>query len=199
MGDIVSAMIAQKERLSLHELARAYAQDGAFEWVDGRKVKLMPVLANHRVVLRALARWLDGLCLAAGLGEVFTEMPFVRVYDGDWVEHSRVPDLLFFAADRWQAYIAATPDWGDKPFVLVPDFIAEVVSLHDTYTDIEEKVDEYLAEGVRIIWVLDPRRQRVTVYTPDLTERLRMTDVLDGGDIFPGLRLPVRDLLASIA
>jgi Uma2 family endonuclease len=54
---------------------------------------------------------------------------------------------------------------------------------------------EYLDAGVRLVWLVEPRRQIVTVYSADRTARvLTMGDVLEGGDVLPGFALPLADL-----
>jgi hypothetical protein len=45
------------------------------------------------------------------------------------------------------------------------------------------------------VWVVEPRRRRVTIYTSDRTARvLRDHDVIDGGDVLPGFKLSLPDL-----
>lgn len=65
---------------------------------------------------------------------------------------------------RIQAYKAADPDWRKKPFVIVPDLGIEVISPGDSYIDVDEKVERYLSEGVKLVWVMNPRNRSVTVY-----------------------------------
>jgi Uma2 family endonuclease len=118
----------------------------------------MPNVALHQWVLRAIFRALDQLCAAHGLGEVFFEGPFVEMYGSQWVKGSRTPDLMFFSAARWAQYTAEMANWPGKPFVLIPDLAVEVVSPNDSYVELEEKVDEYIAKGIALIWVIDPQR-----------------------------------------
>jgi Uma2 family endonuclease len=68
-----------------------------------------------------------------------------------------------------------------------------VISPGDTYTEVEEKVREYLDAGVKAVWVVNPRRKTVTVYLL-LTEITILTeqDVLDGGAVVPGASLQGR-------
>jgi Uma2 family endonuclease len=44
-----------------------------------------------------------------------------------------------------------------------PDLAIEVVSPGDTYTEVEEKVHEYLETGAKVVWVVNPRRKTVTI------------------------------------
>ena len=76
-----------------------------------------------------------------------------------------------------------------------PDLVVEVISPDDLYTEVDEKVAEYLEHGARLVFVVNPRRRTVARHRPGepvctLTEH----DVLDGEDVVPGWSLPVRDL-----
>ncbi len=60
------------------------------------------------------------------------------------------------------------------------------------------KIDLYLADGVRMAWVMNPQRIKVSVYTPtpDKPRTKQQTnlfsgDTLTGGDIIPGFEMPV--------
>jgi Uma2 family endonuclease len=121
-------------------------------------------------------------------------MPVVVEDKPNWVKGSRVPDLMIYDKARWEEYKANTPDWGDKPFVLVPDLCVEVISPTDKYSDVDAKVAGYLRDGVRLVWVFDPREKAVNVHTSSGSIRLTRTDMLDGGEVLPGFKLPLSDL-----
>ncbi len=58
-------------------------------------------------------------------------------------------------------------------------------------------MDEYFAAGTRLAWVVDPKTETVRVHRePRKFIVLRVGDVLDGGDVIPGLRIPVQDLFS---
>jgi hypothetical protein len=80
-----------------------------------------------------------------------------------------------------------------------PDLAAEIVSPGDSAAEIAEKVEDYLASGVRLVWIVYPRSRHVVVWTPDGAARtLRGDDALDGADVVPGFRLPLAELFASL-
>jgi Uma2 family endonuclease len=187
-------MIERIDHITLSDFVRLYEQSGPFELIDGEMKPLMPPVAIHGLMIRALFRLLDAFCTTHHLGEVITEMPFVLLYDSNWVRGSRVPDVMFFAAARWADYLQNTADWQEKPFILVPDLAIEVVSPNDLYTEIQGKVERYLADGVRLIWVIDPQRKRVTVYEGSQFSTIGTDDILTGGDIIPDLAISLADL-----
>src|SRR5262245_61280578 len=78
---------------------------------------------------------------------------------------------------------------------LAPDLAAEVVSPNDTYEQVDEKIEEYLRAGVRLVWVISPQNHTVRVHRGNGSSHcLRENDELDGEDVVPGFRCPVRDL-----
>ena len=76
-----------------------------------------------------------------------------------------------------------------------PDLAVEVVSPSDSYTDVQEKVFDWLEAGTRMVIVVIPRRRAVAVYRSlsDIVMRTE-NDALEGGDAVPGWTMPVRDL-----
>lgn len=107
----------------------------------------------------------------------------------------RKPDVSFIAPGRM------SPDEIPAGHCeLVPDLAVEVNSPNDRRAKIQSKVNEYLQAGVRLVWVIDPPTESVVVYRLDGTmSKLGMTDELDGEDVAPGFRCPVRELFASPA
>ena len=187
-------MLEATRLMTIDEYVRRYEQEGAFEIYDGEIVPLMPPVTIHGWVIRLLFRLMDTFCTTHGLGEVFTEMPFILDEKPNWVKGSRVPDVLFFSAARWSDYLASMPDWSEKPFLLVPDLVVEVVSANDRYTDVQKKVDYYLKDGIRMIWVIDPARQSASVYQDHHFVALGENDTLSGGDVLPNFSVKVGDL-----
>jgi Uma2 family endonuclease len=60
--------------------------------------------------------------------------------------------------------IAATVQSPEGYFPGPPDLAVEVVSPFDTYTEVEEKVAEWLEAGTRVVVVVDPRRRTAAVH-----------------------------------
>jgi Uma2 family endonuclease len=102
----------------------------------------------------------------------------------------RKPDVSFIRRGRLPG--------GKKPeghCRVKPDIAAEVPSRNDTYYEVREKILEYLAAEIPLVWLVDPIERSVYVYRPDGScKRLTEKDELTGEDVLPGFRLPVRDL-----
>lgn len=78
---------------------------------------------------------------------------------------------------------------------LAPDLAVEVVSPNDTYEDVDEKIEEYLRASVRLVWIISPKNHTIRGYRVNgSSHSLRENDELDGEDVVPGFRCPVRDL-----
>ncbi len=160
------------------------------ELVDGILVeKIMGYEEGH------LALWLGGLIsvyaeehdlgIAAGADATMRLMPgLVRIPDVSFVGWDRLPNR--------KCPKEAIPD-------LVPHLAVEVLSEGNTPAEMERKRKEYFRAGVEIVWIVDPDRRIVDVYTaPDEHSRLMETDTLDGGDLLPGFRLPLDRLFARV-
>ena len=77
----------------------------------------------------------------------------------------------------------------------IPDLVVEVLSKNDRPGEVAAKVAEYLAAGVRLVWVADPADRTVTAHRPEAAPVvLGEADALTCEDIIPGFRLPVADV-----
>jgi Uma2 family endonuclease len=78
---------------------------------------------------------------------------------------------------------------------LAPDLAVEVVSPHETAQDIWDKVNDYLAAGTPLVWVVYPRSKHVLVYTPDgMARTLQVSDLLQDSGVLPGFSMRVAEL-----
>lgn len=104
----------------------------------------------------------------------------------------RRPDVAFVSKERWppDRGIPQTGDWE-----VVPDLAAEVISPSDVLEDVLAKMAEYFDKGVRQVWIVVPLRQQIYVFdSPTQVRILSAVDELDGGQLLPGLRLPLARL-----
>jgi Uma2 family endonuclease len=124
-----------------------------------------------------------------GLGIAGPRGGFLLATDPDTV---LAPDVAFIP---WDRFPPKGQRRGFQP--VVPDLVVEVLSPSNAAAQVNEKVRIYLAAGVRLVWVVDPVAEVVTVYEPDGTARLlRPGEALDGGAMLPGFVLPLADLFA---
>ena len=124
------------------------------------------------------------------LGKVYAaETGFVLARNPDTV---RAPDVAFVCQERLEEM---PPGRGFRPGA--PDLAIEIISPRDSYTEVKEKVMEWLDAGCRMVVTVDPRRRIVTVYRSrhDI-EILTEEDTLLGGDVVEGWELPLSQLFA---
>ena len=105
----------------------------------------------------------------------------------------RKPDTAFVARGRFPG--ERLPD---GLITLVPDLAAEVVSPNDTVVEVERKVRQYLAAGVRLVWVIIPDTGDARAYRPGRPSvGVEPDGFLDGEGVIPGFRLRLADLFPS--
>ncbi len=76
----------------------------------------------------------------------------------------------------------------------MPDLAIEVKSPDDSYKGMREKADYYLANGSQMVWLVMTEKQQVEVHRPGGFEVVAIDGALDGGDVLPGLMIPLREV-----
>ncbi|MCU0514263.1 MAG: Uma2 family endonuclease [Anaerolineae bacterium] len=152
--------------------------DQRFELLDGQ-LKALPVPGLEHSLIEANILFLLKLYQRTQPGGlVFTGEVGFYLKQPDRV---RLADIAFIARDRLPEKLP----------------VVEIVSPANTAEALEEKIDEWLTFGVRLVWVVYPRRQRVHVYAAGQQPViLNATDALDGGAVLPGFRVTIADLFA---
>ncbi len=99
----------------------------------------------------------------------------------------RAPDLAWVSLERWRVL---TPQQRRHFPPLCPDFVIELLSTTDQLANLRGKMEEYIANGLRLGWLIDPFSKTVEVYQQQLPTRLlKAPKVLEGDPVLPGLRL----------
>ncbi|NJK68130.1 MAG: Uma2 family endonuclease [Microcoleus sp. CSU_2_2] len=102
----------------------------------------------------------------------------------------RSPDASWVNQTRWEALTAQER----KGFVpLCPDFVVELRSASDSISTLQAKMREYMANGARLGWLIDPQNQRVEIYRQQAEVEILINPAeLSGEDILPGFVLNLR-------
>jgi len=184
------AVALEKRTYTIDDLWElSHRSDKRMELVKGELRELAPANDEHGYVasqlLLVVAQFVKqhrlGYTFAAETGFVLSEEPATV----------RAPDFAFVSRER------APEDWSRHFARYIPDLVAEVVSPNDTFTEVTEKVDDWLRSGVRVVWVVDPAQQTVRVYRPDQPVRvLRAEDTLSGEEVLPGFECKVSEIFA---
>jgi Uma2 family endonuclease len=118
------------------------------------------------------------------LGTVAGEAGMMRLLTG----LVRIPDVSFVLWEHLPENYGPVPP-------LAPDLAIEVLSESNTPKEMERKIREYFDAGTQLVWLFDHRERTVTVYTaPDQFHVLDQSQSLDGGNVLPGLVIPLREL-----
>ena len=176
-------MVATR-KWTVEEVAAA-PPEGLWELIDGEIVPVTPAGAESAMAVGAVTVLVGGHVFAHRLGAVFGSEAGYRPHpERDTV---RAPDFSFIRADR-MAFIRDRRQFISIP----PDFAVEVLSPSDSRSSAFAKCVWWLEAGVPVVWLVDPQRRLVTVWTPDDAPRtLRDGETLDGGAVLPGLSVDV--------
>jgi Uma2 family endonuclease len=139
---------------------------------------------NSRLTQR-LGNWAD----ADGKGLTFDSSTGFKLPNGA----NRSPDASWVSRER---LIALNPDPA-KFLPMAPDFVAELRSASDSLETLRRKMQEYINNGVRLGWLIDPQNQQVEIYRPGKeVEVLLSPTSLSGEDVLPGFVLDLAQILS---
>ena len=182
-------MTTAKKLLTAEEFALLPDDGHRRELIDGEVIELAPGNFRHGEIGGNVLVEISVFVRERGLGRVSTLDPgFTLRRDPDRV---RAPDVAFIARDR----LPPEEDLEHGFPEIVPDLVVEVVSPGDTATDVQEKVEEWLAAGVRLVLVLYPRTRTVMAHRGlNEAHRYGPADTLDAEPVLPGFACPVARL-----
>jgi Uma2 family endonuclease len=157
-----------------------------FELVRGEVIELPPPTRLHGVLCNNIAFPLTLYVRKRRRGYItINDSGVILERDPDMV---RGPDVaLYEDAER---FVDLHPKYGEVP----PLLAVEVLSPNDRADRVMEKITDVLRNGVALVWVVDPERRTVTVYTPHNGPQVfAETQTLTGGEVLPGLKCKVAD------
>ncbi|HEY9691006.1 MAG TPA: Uma2 family endonuclease [Oculatellaceae cyanobacterium] len=156
---------------------------------DGTLVTMPPtgaISGNREVKAGAyLLLWVEN----NDLGEVFSASTGFKLANNA----VRSPDVAFVAKGR----LPEGWDEGEDQFLnLAPDFVIEIRSKTDSLETLKAKMQEYIAHGVKLGWLIDRKNQQAYVYRVDGSiTQYPATANLSGEDVVPGFSLTLKSLL----
>jgi Uma2 family endonuclease len=105
----------------------------------------------------------------------------------------RSPDGAWIPKTRWNRF---TRDEKEHFTIVCPDFVIELRSPSDRLRDIEKKMEEYIANGARLGWLLDPIDNQAIIYQPDQpSQRIDSPTTLTGDPVLPGFAFDFKEIL----
>lgn len=182
-------MTTAKKLMTAEEFARLPDDGRRLELVKGEVIEVAPGNLEHGHIGMQFGMLLMIYVAEHRAGYVSGLDPGIFLErDPDTV---RAPDVCFYTSERVPPPEARRKGWAET----VPDLVVEVVSPGDTAKYVEEKVEQWLAAGVRLVLVLYPSTQTVAAYSgPNEVRRFTAADTLDAAPVLPGFSCPVARL-----
>jgi Uma2 family endonuclease len=183
MNQMISSAITTAEQL-------AQAGDlGPCELVAGEIVPMSPSGHRHSWIAGRVLTKLNVYLETSGLGGRVTgaDGGYLLTRNPDTV---RAPDVGYVKAERSHDIVTGY-------FEGAPDLAVEVISPTDTWREMSEKIEQWLAAGCSLVWVIDPELQTATEFRRDAPQRkFRPGEPLSGKDVVPGFQLPLEKIFS---
>jgi Uma2 family endonuclease len=171
--------------MSLDEFMARF-EEQPFELINGEIHPLPIEIKRHAIVRNKLFKILLKFERETNFGEAFSRQLYLKLDEDDYVGNAYYPDVILIKQNGINFD-------DDKPLLIAPDLVVEVISPTDKYTDVNTKVDAYLLDGVKLIWIVDPQRKTIAVYEgSDTGKIIRADDTLTGGNVLPDFEVSVK-------
>ena len=111
----------------------------------------------------------------------------------------KAPDVSWMPRERWEAWLREQESEEEKDgetfASFCPDFVLELRSSRDTLASVQRKLEEYLENGARLGWLIDPIRKRVHIYRPGTPPQvLEDPATVSGETVLPGFELNLGEI-----
>ena len=160
------------------------------ELIRGELYPIMPAGTLHGVVTNRLSAYLTFFVLENDLGEITAAETGFKLINQSTVG----ADIGFIGKENLARFGIS-----DSFFPTAPDLAVEVVSPSNSSDEISTKVEDYLKSGSRLVWIVYPKRKIVVVYrTNNTVSFLSETDELEGEDLLPNFRLPLKKIFGNL-
>ncbi|AKD56091.1 Uma2 family endonuclease [Spirosoma radiotolerans] len=105
----------------------------------------------------------------------------------------KAPDVAWIRREQWEAL--SKKEKHSFPH-LAPDFVLELASDSDNLDVVKEKMEKWLANGVRLAWLISPEEKLTYIYRPEQSvETKAFTETLSGEDVMIGFETVLADIL----
>jgi Uma2 family endonuclease len=143
--------------LTLAQFHRLYdnrEDDYKYEWHNGIVEKTPRTMNRSQLfIVQNLSRFFMKTNAFKAFGELEREVKMFLPA----ANRSRIADMAYLDAEKIKEKDDITPS--------ISPFVIEVISKNDTAEEIKEKLEEYFADGVQVVWHIYPNREVIEVYT----------------------------------
>ena len=170
-----------KEKVSYKDLNNL--PEGNYEVIDGEVIELAPTGFEHGEYELDIGRFLrealkdKGYVAVGEVGILISKEP-LRI---------RSADVVYISKERA----------GKRPEGILevpPELVIEIISPSNTYTEIEEKVIDYLGAGVDRVLLIDPKLKRSTLFEKEKREA-KIYSFEEEFELLPGLKVRLSEVL----
>ncbi len=121
-------------------------------------------------------------------GIVFDSSTYFTLLNGA----RRSPDVTWMRREKWDNL---TVEQRKKVSRIVPDFVIELRSSTDSLKPLQAKMREYIENGIKLGWLIDPKNRKVHIYRANgEVEVLQNPEILSGEDVLVGFELNVQEI-----
>ncbi|MEM9933773.1 MAG: Uma2 family endonuclease [Bacteroidota bacterium] len=107
----------------------------------------------------------------------------------------RAPDIAWISHERLKE---VDPKDAKGFMKICPDFVIELMSPNDSLQEADKKMDNWLSNGVRLGWLIDPQNRLTYVCLPSETRHeISFTQVLSGGEVLPEFELDLQEIFGE--
>lgn len=176
------------ETLVTGEELLAMGNIGPSELIEGRIALMSPTGDEHAGYESNFDEHLKAYVRRTKSGRV--RVGEIGIYIRRNPDTVRAADVAFISNERY-----ARREKKSGYLDVAPELVVEIMSPDDRWNDVTQKLREYFAIGVRLVWVADPSTRTVYAYR-SLTDvrEFSQADTLTGDDVLPGFSVPVADL-----
>jgi Uma2 family endonuclease len=162
-----------------------------YELVNGQLVE-RPVSKESSRIGATIVRLLGNAAHQTGEAEVYGADLGFQCFP-NYPDHIRKPDASVIRRD------SLAKVRGDPGYMPIPaDLAVEVLSPNDLSRDVNEKIEEYLAAGFRLVWIVDPGTRLVAIHRADgSVTKLHADDEITGESALPSFRCRVGEFFAG--
>lgn len=163
---------------------------GPSELVKGEIVERMPTGHRHGDVEFTIGFFLKSYLREHKLGKVFGGE--TGVYAGRAPDTVRGVDVAYMSHERFARVQS-------KSYLdVAPELIVEIMSPQDAWSEVQEKLAEYFAIDVKVVWVVDPKLQQIHSYRAvDEVQIYKLSDTLTCEDLLPGFAMRSAEIFAD--
>lgn len=188
MGQHFSFFVGELSDKQFEKICRKNRDFRIEQTAEGELILMPPTLPDSGWRNSDLNTEVNNWNRKAKKGIVFDSSTYFTLRNGA----RRSPDVTWMRREKWDKL---TVEQRKTVSRIVPDFVIELRSSTDSLKKLQAKMAEYIENGVRLGWLIDPKTRKVHIYRANgETEVLQNPEKLSGEDVLVGFELNVQEI-----